>query len=111
MNQHLLNLFEQSKQDNRIDHELYKKYNVKKGLRNEDGTGVLIGLTRIADVVGYVRDEYNNKINCEGDLIYRSYPIQHVVEIALRDHRFGFEKVCFLLLFGHFPNEREFELF
>ena len=111
MNQKLMTLFEKSKMDNRIDHELYTKHNVKKGLRNEDGTGVLIGLTRIADVVGYVRDEQNRKVNCEGDLIYRSYPIQEVVEKALKDHRYGFEKVCFLLLFGHFPDETEFEDF
>lgn len=111
MNQKLLNLFEKSKIDNRIDHHLYTKHNVKKGLRNEDGTGVLIGLTRIADVVGYVRDEQNHKINCEGDLIYRSYPIKEVVEKALIDHRYGYEKVCFLLLFGHFPEEDEFNEF
>ncbi|MBQ7888152.1 MAG: citrate synthase [Erysipelotrichaceae bacterium] len=111
MNQQLLNLFEQSKIKNHIDHELYKKYNVKKGLRNEDGTGVLIGLTRIADVVGYIRDEMGNKINCEGDLIYREIPIKEVCETALKDHRLGYEKVCFLLLFGHFPSDNEFDVF
>lgn len=106
----LLTLFEKSKHDNRIDHELYIKHNVKKGLRNEDGTGVLIGLTRIADVVGYHRDDLGNKINCEGDLIYRSYSIKDVVNMV-KGQRYGFEKVCFLLLFGHFPDENEFDLF
>ena len=55
---------------NQIDNDLYRLYNVKKGLRNEDGTGVRIGLTRIADVVGY---EYKDgtKMPCEGRLIYR----------------------------------------
>lgn len=111
MNSQLMSIFEQSKIENQIDHHLYKKYNVKKGLRNEDGTGVLIGLTRIADVIGYVRDESGKKINCEGDLIYREIPIRDVCQKALADHRYGYEKVCFLLLFGHFPNEQELKLF
>ena len=111
MNSMISDVFERSKITQKIDHESYKKYNVKKGLRNEDGTGVLIGLTRIADVVGYVKDEQGNKINCEGDLIYRGIPIAEVVETALKDHRYGFEKVCFLLLFGEFPNDDEFSCF
>ncbi len=111
MNQMIFELFEQSKVTQKIDHESYRKYNVKKGLRNEDGTGVLIGLTRIADVVGYIKDEKGNKINCEGDLIYRGIPLRTAAKQALVHHRYGFENICFLLLFGRFPEEHEFQFF
>ena len=84
---------------NQIDNDLYRLYNVKKGLRNEDGTGVRIGLTRIADVVGY---EYKDgvKTPCEGKLIYRGYEIRSLVE---NKAHMGFEETCFLLLFGWLP--------
>lgn len=107
----LLELFEQSKIDNAIPNEYYSKYNVKKGLRNDNGTGVLIGLTRIADVVGYQKDENDNKIDCEGQLYYRGYEISELIKY-LDDGSLGmYEKVCFLILFGHLPNEKELALF
>ena len=111
MNQEIYQWFDESKVTQKIEHDSYRKYNVKKGLRNEDGTGVLIGLTRIADVVGYIKDETGNKINCEGDLIYRGIPLKEAVDQAMKTHRYGFERICFLLLFGRFPNEQEFQCF
>ena len=71
----LESILNQSIIDNNIENEDYKKYNVKKGLRNEDQTGVLVGLTQIADVVGYEKIE-NKKIDCEGRLYYRGYEIR-----------------------------------
>ena len=60
--------------DNKINNQDYITYNVKKGLRNEDQTGVLVGLTQIADVVGYEKID-NKKVDCEGRLYYRGYEI------------------------------------
>ena len=80
MDNTILKIFKKYVSENKIPNELYKKYNVKKGLRNEDGTGVLIGLTRISDVVGYVRDEKGNKKDIPGELYYRGIPIQTLYE-------------------------------
>ena len=63
MDQNLKVFFEKSKEYGKIENELYKTYSVKNGLRNEDGTGVLVGLTKISDVVGYRRGENNEKID------------------------------------------------
>ena len=62
MENKLYAFYQAGKKENEISNELYRKYNVKKGLRNEDGTGVRVGLTRIADVVGY---EIKNKEKCD----------------------------------------------
>ena len=100
--------FEDSLKDNYIDKELFDKYNVKIGLRNQDGRGVLVGLTKIGDVYGYYMDN-DKKIDDEGHLIYRGYDLY---DIASHDHdNYGYEKVCFLLLFGHLPNKEEEEQF
>ena len=88
---------------------LFKEYNVKKGLRNEDGTGVRIGLTRVADVIGYETDENGSIRPCEGDLLYRGYGIRDL--IANRQKNFGYEETCFLLLFGFLPDKNQFRDF
>ena len=88
---------------------LYKEHNVKKGLRNEDGTGVRIGLTRVSDVIGYNMGEDGIVQPCEGDLLYRGYSIKDLIEN--RQGNFGFEETCFLLLFGFLPNEEQFREF
>ena len=88
---------------------LYKEYNVKKGLRNDDGTGVRIGLTRVSDVIGYEKDKDGDVIPCEGNLLYRGYSIRDL--IMNRQGNFGFEETCFLLLFGFLPDETQFSEF
>lgn len=110
MKQSMKTILDNSIIDNNIENELYTKYNVKKGLRNEDHTGVLVGLTQIADVVGYVKED-NKKIECEGKLYYRGYEISSLMNRLNFKKHYGFEECAFLLLFGHLPSEEEFELF
>lgn len=92
-----------------IPNNLYKEHNVKKGLRNEDGTGVRMGLTRISDVVGY---EFVDgvKTSIPGELYYRGYRINDLVQGKGKSHR-GYEETCFLLLFGYLPTKAELKRF
>lgn len=91
-----------------ISNELYDKYNVKKGLRNSNGTGVLVLLTKISDVYGY-KIEGENKIDDDGHLFYRGYDIYDLVKNS--GQRFGFEKICYLILFSKLPSSEELKLF
>lgn len=93
-----------------IPNHLYKDYNVKKGLRNEDGTGVLVGLTRVADVVGYTYNEDGTKVDTEGTLFFRGIDINEIVKNR-HDLRYIYEEACFLLLFGYLPKQKELENF
>ena len=95
---------------NKIDPELYLKYNVKRGLRNSDGSGVLVGLTCIGDVHGYIIDEGEAK-PVEGRLRYRGVDIRDLTKGFLSENRFGFEETAFLLLFGKLPTESELSEF
>ena len=90
----------------RIDPELYRKYGVKRGLRNADGTGVLVGLTTIGNVHGYVMNE-GEKQPIPGELFYRGIDVRDIVQADKREHRFGYEETAYLLLFGHLPDARE----
>ena len=96
--------------NNQISPEHYKKYNVKRGLRNEDGSGVLVGLTEIGDVHGYIMDE-SEKIPVEGRLRYRGIDVRDIVTGFESEGRFGFEEVIYLLLFGQLPNRKEYNYF
>ena len=93
-----------SKETYTIDPELYSKYSVKRGLRNSNGSGVLVGLTKVGDVHGYVLDE-GEKISVDGVLRYRGIDVTDIVDGCEKDDRFGFEEVCFLLLFGKLPTD------
>lgn len=110
MNSELQKIFQDSISENKIDNELYTKYDVKKGLRNEDGTGVLIGLTRIADVVGYKLIN-GKKVDDQGELYYRGIPITQLCRNLDQDEICGYEETCFLILFGHLPTQQELSLF
>ena len=96
---------------NYIDSSLYPKYNVKRGLRNANGTGVIVGLTKIGEVIGYKKDEDGNKIPLEGKLYYRGYDVEDLVESYIREKRFGFEEVTYLLLFGELPTQKKLDEF
>ena len=90
----------------RIDPEFYRIYNVKRGLRNADGSGVLVGLTTVASVVGYSVLE-QEIVPVAGRLLYRGIEIRDIVRGFQSEGRFGFEEVCFLLLMGHLPTKEE----
>jgi len=95
---------------NRIAPELYQKHNVKRGLRNADGSGVLVGLTEIGDVHGFIFDE-GEKIPDHGRLTYRGIKIEDLVAGFQKEKRSGFEEVCYLLLFGELPVEQQLKDF
>lgn len=89
-----------------IDPALYAKYGVKRGLRNDDGTGVLVGLTTIGNVHGYVVSE-GEKQAVPGELFYRGINVKDIVRADKRERRFGYEETAYLLLFGELPTEAQ----
>lgn len=105
----LARFFGKSSNYTNIPNGLFAKYNVKKGLRNEDGTGVRIGLTRVSDVIGYRKKDDGTVEPCQGNLLFRGYSIRDLIEH--RQGNFGFEETCFLLLFGFLPDRKQFEEF
>ncbi len=98
------------RKNNRIDLDMYSKYNVKRGLRNADGSGVLVGLTSIGDVHGYVIDE-GEATPVQGRLRYRGIDVKDLAHGFQSEHRFGFEETAFLLLFGKLPDAEELSWF
>lgn len=95
-----------ARKNSRIRPELYQHYSVKRGLRNADGTGVLVNLTEVGDVHGYIVDEGEKK-PVEGRLSYRGLNIKELVAGYQNEQRFGFEETAFLLLFGRLPTKEE----
>lgn len=94
----------------KIDPELYRKYEVKRGLRDISGKGVLAGLTEIGEVHAYIIDE-GETVPVPGRLIYRGIDIRDLVNGFIGENRFGFEETAYLLLFGKLPNEKELKEF
>ncbi len=90
--------------------ELFTEYGVKRGLRNEDDTGVMAGLTAVGQVLGY-HMENGKKMPMEGHLKYRGYDLNDIVENCEKERRYGFEEVVYLLLFGTLPNAEMLERF
>ena len=88
---------------------LYEKYNVNRGLRHSDGSGVVAGITSICSVHGYVIDEGERR-PVPGELIYRGYSIKDLVENAEREDRFLFEEIVYLLLMGELPTADELDV-
>lgn len=106
----LLNLTRLCEENYSIDSELYTKYEVKRGLRDISGKGVLAGLTKIAEVKSYTIDD-GEVIPCEGKLFYHGYDINQLVDGFTADNRFGFEETTYLLLFGKLPTAEELKKF
>ena len=106
----ILNLAKLSEQASQIDPELYRKYDVKRGLRDISGKGVLTGLTEIGEIRSYtiVDDEM---VPCEGKLFYRGMDIEELVHGFVSENRFGFEEITYLLLFGELPDKAQLEMF
>ena len=103
-------LCEQFVSNNTIDPKLYDKHVVKRGLRNSDGTGVMAGLTNICNVHGYVVNE-GEKAPIPGQLIYRGYNINDLVANAIKENRFAYEEIVYLLLMGDLPSKQELDAF
>ena len=99
------------KQSAKMETSLFKQYGVKRGLRNEDGSGVLVGLTRIGNVVGYERTGDGKPKPVPGKLFYRGYDIEDLVHATFSEKRHGFEEVAFLLLSGYLPDAEELKAF
>ena len=94
---------------NKMDMSLYQKYDVKRGLRESNGRGVLTGLTEISDFNG--RKEVDGKsIPIEGELYFQGYKVGELVE-GNRNQKFNFEEVTYLLLFGNLPTKAELKEF
>ncbi|MCR5528612.1 MAG: citrate/2-methylcitrate synthase [Saccharofermentans sp.] len=97
--------------ENRIDPELYSKYDVKRGLRDINGKGVLTGLTEISEIVSSKKVN-GETVPCDGELYYRGINVKDIVNGFEEDHRFnGFEEASYLLLFGKLPTEDELNEF
>ena len=96
---------------NAIAQENYIKNDVKRGLRNANGTGVVVGLTHIGEVCGYTIDDDGKKIPMEGKLYYRGYDIEELVYHCFEENRFGFEEASYLLIMGELPSKAELDAF
>lgn len=94
-----------------INPDLYEKYDVKRGLRNANGTGVLVGLTRIGDVVGYEIGASGEKIPVPGRLMYRGYDVVDLVKDAESHDDYCYEQCAYLLLMGELPTKEELQNF
>ena len=103
-------LYENFKAINSIEAAEYEQFDVKRGLRNADGTGVIAGLTNIANVHGYVVSD-NEKIADEGLLRYRGYDVYDLLDIEAADRRFNYEEVAYLLLMGELPTQEQLDRF
>ncbi len=97
--------------NNEIDPSLYAKYQVKRGLRDANGAGVVVGLTNIGDVQGYSVNEENVKVPIDGKLFYRGIDVEDIVENCMQNNTFGFEETSYLLLFGNLPTQKNLDDF
>lgn len=96
------------RKNNCINPNDYSRYNVKRGLRNEDGTGVMAGLTKVCSVEGYYIMD-SEKVPMEGKLLYRGLSIKNIINHCIKENRFGFEEVIWILLFGTQPTKNQVE--
>lgn len=103
-------LCKELQENSMIDPKLYDKFQVKRGLRCSDGTGVVAGITNICNVHGYVLNEGELEA-IPGELIYRGYSITDLVANVEEEDRYGFEETVYLLLFGKLPTKKQLETF
>jgi citrate synthase len=106
-----INVFEKKAiKNNSINESFYSKHSIKRGLRNEDGTGVKAILTKISNVEGYNKVK-GKVVPIHGRLIYRGYKIKNLVKEFEKKKIFGFEPTAYLLMFGELPTRKELESF
>ncbi len=106
----ILNLSRLSMETSQIHEELYRKYDVKRGLRDINGKGVLAGLTEIGEICSHKTVD-GKDIPCQGRLFYRGIEIRDLVQGFMADKRYGYEEITYLLLFGSLPTKKELESF
>ena len=107
VNEELLHeLSESFRLNSQIPPELYSRYRIKRGLRNADGTGVLVGASRLGNVHGYILNE-GEREPIEGRLTYRGYNVYDLIHGLENENRFGFEEVGYLLMCGKLPSRRQ----
>ena len=106
----LSTLCEELSKNSHINPEFYQRFDVKRGLRNADATGVLAGLTRVCSVEGYYIDD-GEKVPKEGRLVYRGINMKDIVDNCEKENRFGYEEVVWLLLFGVLPTREQLKWF
>ncbi len=104
----LVELSELCRQNGTIDPELYVKYEVKRGLRDINGKGVLTGLTEVSKIQSYSMVDCE-MVPCEGKLYYQGVDIEDIVNGFIQEKRFGYEETLYLLLFGQLPNQAQLE--
>ena len=107
----IMALKEQWEEENYIDPQLYKDYKVKRGLRDEDGRGVLTGLTRVAEIQSYTVTEDEHIEPADGVLYYRGIDCREIVKGSEQRGRYAFEEAAYLLLFGKLPSQAQLEDF
>lgn len=103
-------LVEELNRNYNINPDYFNRFNVKRGLRNSDGTGVMAGLTKISSVDGYYIDD-GERVPKEGHLYFRGFDMQEIVRHCQEENRFGFEEVAWLLIFGSLPTAEQLENF
>lgn len=96
--------------NSRINQAARENSNIKRGLRNDDGTGVMIGYTSVGSVIGYTVLD-GERVPMEGRLIYRGYDLDALIDGFVQEKRFGFSEVAYLLLFGELPNAEQYQKF
>jgi len=94
-----------------IDQKYYQQYDVKRGLRDVNGEGVLTGLTEISDIIWFKRNKDGSRVLCDGELYFRGYNVRELVDGFMSENRFGFEETVWLLLFGSLPTSSELDAF
>ncbi len=104
------NLCKKIQKNNFIEPSDYEHFNIKRGLRNSDGTGVMAGITNVCTVEGYYIDD-GEKIPREGHLYFRGINMEDIVNGCVAEDRFGFEEVVYLLLFGSLPTKEKLDDF
>ena len=109
-NDALSSLCEEIKKNSAISGEYFERFDVKRGLRNRDGSGVMAGLTKVCSVEGYYIDDGERK-PIEGHLKYRGIDVNHIVDACVAEDRFGYEETVWLLLFGNLPTKNQLKLF
>ena len=107
---YVLKLEDSVRKSCQINNDLFEQFDVKRGLRNKDGTGVLVGLTNIGDVVGY-KKEGDKVVAIPGELLYRGIDIADITQGFQKEDRHGFDETVYLLLTGHLPHADELKEF